>query len=134
MRQACAWQRRKDPRLGTSDLKRWFVILLVLAFATTGLGHDLVGEHATSAASHLHDIASASQDASGDPLCPEHTGQPHGAACCMASGCSLCVSLASPSVLVVSPDTEPAKAQLDVVHLSRTPSPDLRPPKLSVNV
>jgi hypothetical protein len=134
MRQACAWQRRKDPRLATSDLRRWFVFLLVLAFATSGLGHGLVGEHAKSAASYSHDIASISQDASGEPACPEHTGQPHGAACCMASGCSLCVSLVSPSVLVVSPDAEPAEAQLDVVHLSRTPSPDLRPPKLSANV
>jgi hypothetical protein len=134
MRQACTRQRRKDPRLATSDLRRWFVFLLVLAFATSGLGHGLVGEHATSSASHLHDIASASQDARGEPICPEHTGEAHGAACCIASGCPLCVSLVSPSILVVSPDAESIEAQLDVIHLSRTLSPNLRPPKLSANV
>ena len=109
------------------------MLLLVLAFAISGLGHGLVGDHAASAASYSHEILTMNHDAGGEPCDTEHTGQPHDTTCCVASSCSLCVPVVSSAVEIALSDAESTEAQLDDAHLSRAPSPQFRPPKLSAN-
>jgi hypothetical protein len=109
------------------------VLLLVLALSTSGLVHAPMGDHAASAASHTHEIASVSQDAGDEPCCPEHNGQPHGATCSMASGCSFCVPLLKALAIMAPLDTEKLEPRSEVVHLSRAPTTQFRPPKLSLN-
>lgn len=127
-------QRGKAPSLRTSGLWRFLVLLLVLAFSTSGLVHAQMGDHAASAASHTHEIASVSQDAGGEPCCPEHNGQPHGTTCSMANGCSFCVPLLKALALMAPLDTEKFEPRSEDVHLSRTPTTQFRPPKLFANV
>jgi hypothetical protein len=93
-----------------------------------------MGDHAAFAASLSHEISSVSQDASGEPCCPEHTGQPHGTTCGMVNGCSFCAPLFSSPTLMAPLHTEFTKTPPDEVHLSRVPSAQLRPPKLSANI
>ena len=127
------WQRRQAPSLWTSGLRRWLVLLLVLAFSTSGLVHVPMGDHVGSEASLSHELASVSQDASGEPCCPEHTSEPHGTTCCMSSSCSPGVLLGSSAAVPALWDAESAEAQSDEVYHSHAPSPRFRPPKLSVN-
>lgn len=133
MQQVEAQQRGKNPSLRTSGLSRCLVLVLVLALSMSGLIHAPMGDHAASAASLSHEIASVSQDAGGEPCCPEHNGQPHGITCSMASGCSFCVPLLPALALMVPLDTKTLEARSDDVRLSRTPTAQFRPPKLSLN-
>jgi hypothetical protein len=121
------------PSLRTSGLWRCLLLLLVLAISTPGLAHVQMGEHAASAASFSHEIPSVSPDADREPCCPEHDGQLHSTACSMAGGCSFCVPLL-PAVTLITPlDTESLAIQSEDVHLSRAPTTQFRPPKLSLN-
>ena len=102
------------------------VLLLVLAFSTSGLVQVLMGDHAASAASLSHEIASVSPDADNEPCCPEHDGQPHGTTCSMASGCSFCVPLLPALALMAPLDTETLEVRSEDVRLGRAPSPGWR--------
>lgn len=126
------WQRRKDPRLATRGLRRWLVLLLVLAISTSGLVHVQMGDHAASAASLSHQIAS--QGATAEPHCAGDADEAHGAPCCDASGCPLCVPLTSSAAIAKATIAEVVAALPDEVFLGRSPSPGFRPPALSVNV
>ncbi|MDZ4735453.1 MAG: hypothetical protein SGJ07_03810 [Rhodospirillaceae bacterium] len=110
------------------------MLLLVLTFSTSGLVHIPMGDQAAFAASLSHEITSVSQDASGEPCCPEHTGQPHGTSCGMVNGCSFCAPLFSSPALMAPLHTVFTKTPPDEVPLSRLPSAQLRPPKLSANI
>lgn len=110
------------------------MLLLVLAFSTSGLVHNPMDDHAASAASFLHEIVSASQDASGEPCRTEDSREADGATCCIASLCSFCVPLISSSTIVAPSDNEVIEMQPNAVHLSRAPSAQFRPPKLSANI
>ena len=134
MQQVEAWQRGKAPSLRTSGLLRFLLLLLVLALSTSGLVHASMADHAASAASLSHEIACASEDAGGEPCCPEHNGQAHGTTCSMAGGCSFCVPLLPGLALITPLDTESLAARSEDVHLSRAPTTQFRPPKLSANV
>ena len=134
MQQVDAGQRGKTLSLRTSGLWRCLVLLLVLALSTSSLVHAQMGDHAASAASHTHEIASVSQDASGEPCCPEHKGQPHGTTCSTANGCSFCVPLLKALALMAPLDTEKLEPRSEDVHLSRAPTTQFRPPKLFANV
>jgi hypothetical protein len=113
-------------------LRRWLVLLLVLAVAVSGLLHLAGGGHAGLAAAHSHDLASVSQDGSGEPCCHEHDGQSHATVCSMANGCALCVPVVSAALLARS-DADPAEIRLKAVHSGRVLSPQFRPPKLFAN-
>lgn len=126
------WQRRKDPRRATWGLRRWLVLLLVLAISTSGLVHVQMGDHAASAASLSHEIAS--QGATAEPHCAGDADEAHGAPCCNASGCSFCVPLTSSAAITRATVAEVVAALPDEVFLGRSPSPGFRPPALSVNV
>jgi len=109
------------------------VLLLVVAFATSGLLHAVGGGYEAFAASHSDEFASESHDSAGEPCCPEHKGQAHGKGCSIASGCSLCVPLVAFAVLTYSPP-EAIEIQPEAIHFGRVLSPDFRPPKLTLNV
>jgi hypothetical protein len=110
------------------------VLLLVVAFSTSGLIHLPKGDHAATAASLSHEMASVIQVAGGEPCCPEHNGQSHGTTCSTASGCSFCVPLSQASALVAPLHTEAFGLRSEDVHLSRAPTTQFRPPKLFANV
>ena len=129
-----ARQRGKGPSLRTACLRRCLVLLLALTFSTSGLVHIPMGDHVAFAASVSHEIASASQGASGEPCCPEHTGQPHSTTCGMVNGCSFCAPLLSSPALMAPLYSEFTKMPSDEVHLGRVPSSQFRPPKLSANI
>ena len=134
MSQASTWQRRKDPRLATWGVRRWLVLLLVLAFSTSGLVHVPMDDHAASAASLSLEIASLGQDVTAEPDCAGDADEAHGATCCTASVCSFCVPLISSATITMATVAEVVASLPDEVHLGRAPSPGFRPPSLSANV
>lgn len=93
-----------------------------------------MGDHAVSAASLTHEIASVDREATGEPHCAGDSDETHGAACCTASVCLFCVPLTSSTMQITAVAAEVVAALLDDVHLGRAPSPGLRPPSLSANV
>ena len=133
MLQTSTWQRRKDPRLATWGLRRCLVLLLVVAISTSGLVHVPMGDHAASAASLPHEIASVSQ-ATGEPHCDGDADEAPGATCCIASVCSFCVPLTLSATITRATVAEVLAALPDQVHLGHAPSPGFRPPSLSANV
>ncbi len=126
------WQRRKDTRLATWGLSRWLVLLLVLAISTSGLVHVQIEDHAASAASLSHEIAS--QGATAEPHCHGYADEAQGAPCCNPSGCSFCVPLTSSAAITGTTVAGVVAALPDEVFLGHSPSPGFRPPALSVNV
>jgi hypothetical protein len=126
-----ARQGRTD-RLGTSGLRHWLVLLLVLAVAALGLEHVAGGGHA--AASQAHDLASLSQDASGsEPCCDELDGQSHATVCSTATGCSFCMPIATADVFLQT-GADPVETEPAGIGSGRIQPPQLRPPKLTANV
>lgn len=134
MSQASIWQRRKDPRLSTWSLRRWLVLLLVLAFSTSGLVHVPMGDHSASAASLSHEIASVGEDVTAEPDCAGDADEAHGATCCTASVCSFCVPLISSAATTMAKVAEVVASLPDEIHPGHAPSPGFRPPSLSANV
>lgn len=132
MFQASTWQRRKGLRLTTWGLRRWLVLLLVLAVSISGLVHVQLGDHAASAASISHDMAP--QGTTGEPPCPSGTDEANGDTCCIASGCAFCVPLTSSAAISRTTVAEVVAAVPDEVFLGHAPSPGFRPPSLSANV
>jgi hypothetical protein len=128
MLQAGTWQRRMIPRPATWGLRRWLVLLLVLAISTSGFVRVPMDDHAASLS---HEIASVGQEATGEPHCADEA---HGATCCIASVCSFCIALISSAAITAATAAEVIETPPDEVHLSRPPSPGFRPPKLSANV
>jgi hypothetical protein len=123
-------QGRTDRRFRRTGLWRWLVLLLVLAFAASGLSHVAGSGHAAAAATHAHDLASGSQDpAGGDPCCHEDDGQSHGMLCSTTTACSLCVPVVSaggfPQAGAVRAEIEPTGDRS-----GRIQPPQFRPPKL----
>lgn len=133
MLQARTWQRRKNPRLATWYLRRWLVLLLVLAFSTSGLAHGPTGDHSASAASPSHETASVGEDVTAEPDCAGDVDEAHGATCCTASVCSFGVPLISSAAITRAAVTELLPARTDEFLLGRAPSPGFRPPSLSAN-
>lgn len=134
MSQANTWQRRKDPRLATWSLKRWLVLLLVLAISTSGLVHVQIGDHAASAASLSHEIASVGHETTGQPHCAGDEDEANGANCCISSVCSFYIPLTSSTATTRLMVSEVVAALPDEFHLGCAPSPGFRPPNLSANV
>ena len=130
MSQASAWQRRRDPRLSTWSLRRWLVLLLVLAFSLSGLVHLPMGDHTASAASLSHDIASEDENATAEPDCG---GDADDATCCIASVCSFCVPVTSSAAIIRTTVVDIVATLPDEVLFGRAPSPRFRPPSLSAN-
>lgn len=118
---------RTDRRLGIPGLCRWSVLLLMLAFAASGLLHVSDGAHAAGAA--MHDLASVNDGFSAeDTCCHEADGQAHEPVCSTA-GCSSCVPM-DPAVLLVRPDADVAEAGPTGSHSGLIQPPRIRPPKL----
>lgn len=134
MQQVRTWRRRNDRRHPTSGLRPCLALLLVLAFVASGFFHALGGDHAAFASTHSHELTSVDRHVGDEPCCPEHdhNGQPHGTFCSMASGCSLCVPVASSGPLALS-NAEPAALMPEPIHSGRVLSPQFRPPKLFAN-
>lgn len=130
MSQASTWQRRKGPRLSTWSLRRWLVLLLVLAFSASGLVHIPMGDHSASAASLAHEIASAGEDVTAEPNC---AGDADDATCCIASVCSFCVPMTASATIARAMVAGIVAALPDEVLFGRAPSPRFRPPSLSAN-
>lgn len=128
-------QRRNGPGLVALGIRRLLVLLVVSAFALSGLAHIAGGNQtvAEAATVHSHEFLLTVNSGGGDPCCLEHTGQPHASACSMASGCSLCVPVAGSAAAIPQPEALSKKVQPDDGHVGRAPSPQFRPPKLSVN-
>ncbi len=124
-------RRRTERRLRVPGLCRSFILLLVLAFAASGL-HVTSGGHAAGAAMHAHDLASVNDAFSGEACCHETDGEPHEPVCSTAAGCSLCVPVAS-AVLLVQPDGDRAEAEPTGSHSGLIQPPQVRPPKLIAN-
>ena len=110
------------------------MLLLVLAISTSGLVHVQIGDHAASAASLLHEIASVGHEATGEPHCAGDTDEANGATCCVASVCSFCIPLTSSAAATRTMVSEVVAALPDEVHLGWAPAPGFRPPSLSANV
>ena len=124
---------RTDRRLCVPGLWRRFVLLLVLAFAASGILQVPGGGHAAGAALQAHDLASVSDGSSGEDFCcHEADGQPHGPVCSTAAGCSLCVPVVSADLLVRS-DADRAEMEPTGSHSGLIPPPQIRPPKLPAN-
>lgn len=134
MQQVETLQRKKVPSLRTSGLKRWLVLLLVVAFSTSGLAHVPMSDHAASAASLSHEVASVIHGATGEPHCAGDDDEARGTTCCIASVCSFCVLPISSAAITRTTVAEVLAALPDEVHLGHTPSPGFRPPSLSANV
>jgi hypothetical protein len=135
MVQASTWQCKKDLRLETWSLRRWLVLLLILAFSTSGLAHAPVGDDVASAASLSHEIASVGLASTGEQPCAGDADEPHRATCCMASLCSFCVPLPSSSAAMTrTMVAEVVPALPDEIHHGLATSPGFRPPSLSTNV
>ena len=133
MSQAITWQCRKDPYRLTRGLKHWLALLLVLAFSTPGLAHVSMGDHAASATSFSHEVASSGQDVAAEPDCGSHGDESHGRTCCTGSVCSFFVPPVSAGGTSMATVAEVVARLPDEVHPGRAPSPGLRPPSLSAN-
>jgi len=131
MLQASTRQRKKDPRLLTWNLWRWFVLLLILAFSTSGLTHVVVGDQSASLS---HEIVAVGHASSGEQPCAGDADEAHGATCCIASFCSFCVTLPSSAAMTRTPVAEVVAALPDEVHHGLTTPPGFRPPSLSASV
>ena len=120
---------RTDRRLRVPGLWRWFILLLVLAIAASGLLHVSGGGHATGATLHAHDLAAVNDAFSGgEACCHETDGQAHEPVCSTAAGCSLCVPVSA--VLLVRPDADRAEMEPTSSHSGLIQPPQIRPPKL----
>jgi hypothetical protein len=125
---------RTDRRLHVPGLWRWFILLLVLAFAASGLLQVSGAGHAAGVALSAQDLASVTDGSSGgEACCHETDGQAHAPVCSTAAGCSLCVPIVS-AVLVVQPDTDLAETEPTGSHSGLIQPPQIRPPKLPANV
>jgi hypothetical protein len=134
MSQAITWQCRKDPYRLTRGLKRWLVLLLMLAFSTAGHAHMPVGDHAASTTSLSPEVASVGQGMAVEPDCGSDADETHGQTCCTGSVCSFCVPPISARATRMATAAEVVVRLPDEVHPGRAPSPGLRPPSLSANV
>lgn len=134
MSQAMTWQCRKDPYRLTRGLKGWLVLLLVLAFSTSGLAHVPMGDHAASAPSLSLEVTSVGQDLTAEPDCGSHGDEAYGRTCCTGSVCSVCLLPISAGGTSMATVAEVVARLPDEVHPGRAPSPGLRPPSLSANV
>ncbi len=134
VQQVETWRRRKAPSLRTSGLKRWLVLLLVLAISTSGLVHVQIGDHAASAASLSHEIAAVGHETTGEPHCAGDADEANGANCCISSVCSFCIPLTTFTATTRTMISEVVAALPDEAHLGCAPSPGFRPPSLSANV
>jgi hypothetical protein len=107
-------------------VRRWVTLLLVLAFAASAIFHVAGGAHAEFEASHLHESASMTHGAEGEPCLPGETGAaPQDTGCAMVSPCALCVPV---TVSAVLPPliVEPARPGPQAAYLGRIPSPQQR--------
>lgn len=111
--------------------RRWLVLLLMLALATSGLFHAVEGNHA-AAANYPHEVVVMSAADSSEPCCHDPGSQTHGTTCSAMSGCPLCVPVAGSAIFAL-PGTGSASRVLETVHTGRIQSPDIRPPKLFQN-
>lgn len=133
MPQAPTWQRSKGPRLSTWSLRRWLILLLVLAFSASGLVHSPMGGESASAASLSHEITSMDEYGAAEPNCVGDADQFHGASCCAASVCSFGLPVTSSASIARAMVAGLGATPSDEVLLGRAPSPRFRPPSLSAN-
>lgn len=133
MLKASTRQRKKDPRLLTWNLRRWFVLLLILAFSTSGLAHVVMGDHSASSASLSHEIGVVGHAPSGEQPCAGDADEADGATCCIASFCSFCIPLPSSAAMTHTTFAEVVAALPDEVHHGLTTPPGFRPPSLSAS-
>lgn len=134
MSQANTWQCRKGPCRATRGLKRWLVLLLVLAFSTTSHAYVPMGDHAAPATSLSIEIASIGQDVTAEPDCGSRGDEAQGSTCCTGSVCSYFLTPVSAGGSSTETVTEVVARFSDDVHPGRAPSPGLHPPSLSANV
>ena len=134
MPQAPTWQRKKGPRLSTWSLRRWLVLLLVLAFSASGLVHPPIGDQSASATSLSHEIASMDEDGGAEPNCAGDADQFHGASCCAASVCSFGLPVTSSASIARAMVAGLGATPSDEVLRGRAPLPSFRPPSLFANV
>jgi hypothetical protein len=125
-------RRRTDRRLHVPALWRSFILLLVLAFAASGL-HVTSGGHAAGAAIHAHFASVDDASSGGEACCHDADGQAHEPVCGMAAGCSLCVPVGSADLLV-RPDADRAEMEPTGRHSGLIQPPQIRPPKLTATV
>jgi hypothetical protein len=120
---------RKRPRsLDVRYLRAWLVAFLVFLLASSGFAHGLMADHAGTAASLPHGVASVGQDLDGSPCCPGHDGDLQARLCGVASACGMCAPASAPIVLARA-DVEPAFAMPESIPPGRSLTPHLRPPK-----
>ncbi|ARP98052.1 hypothetical protein CAK95_02370 [Pseudorhodoplanes sinuspersici] len=113
--------------------RRYFVLILVFAFALSGLLHVGGNEHAFASA-HLHEQTSISHDAGGEPCDPVHDGKSSGVNdCSVTSVCSLCAPMESSAALALS-NAKPAEIEPISGHFGNIRSQQFRPPRLFPNV
>jgi hypothetical protein len=124
---------KKYPRLETWSLRRWLVLLLILAFSTSGLVHAPRGGDVASAESLSHEFASVGL-VSGEQPCAGDADEAHSATCCMASICSFCFPLPSSAAMSRTTVAEVVPALPDELHHGLATSPGFRPPSLFTNV
>ena len=134
MSQAITLQCRKGPCCATRSLKRWLLLLLVLAFSTTGHAYVPMGDHAASATSLSLEIESIGQDVTAKPDCGSHGDEAEGPTCCTGSVCSYFLPPVSAGGSRIATVTEVVARFSYDVHPGRAPSPGLHTPSLSANV
>lgn len=128
-------QRRKGLGLVALGVRRWLVLLIVVAFTASGLTNIAGGGHsaAEAATAYSHELSFAGTSGDGEPCCPEHTGQPHASTCSGVSCCSLWAPIVESAVAILRSETLTKEVEPDDAHISRAPLPQFRPPKLSLN-
>jgi hypothetical protein len=108
-------------------------MLLVFVFTATGPVHIENGNHAHAAGAAFlsSEIAVSSHDANSAPCCPEHREQTADAMCSPGSGCAFCIPVALAAAVTAQSDGIAMDASVEGARLSREPSPQFRPPRLS---
>jgi len=134
MSQASTWQRRKGQRLTAWSLRRWLILLLMVAFSTSGLDHFATDDHSASAAWLSSETASVEHASTGEQSCAGEPDEDHGATCCTANLCSFCAPLPSSAAMTRTAVTERFSTLPDELHHGLATSPGLRPPSLLTDI
>lgn len=130
---ALAPERRDGLPFWGAGLRRGIAFILAFVLLLSGLPHFAVGGHDVSSPGHVHELVWLDDDPATEPCCPRHNGQPHASNCGMASDCSLCGLVIGAAAAIPPLEARSKKVQPDDVRIGRAPSPQLRPPTLSLN-
>lgn len=135
MQKSRTWLGRNRLGLAAFGAPRCLVLIVVLVFAVSGFTHASAVDHVSAGTPIDLTLvqSSAANVGDGEPCCSEHTGKSHASDCSVAGGCSLCAPVVGYVTTAPQPEARSSDVRPDDAHIGRAPSPQFRPPKLSVN-